>query len=218
MGGFIGVDIFIIISGYFLIEKEAIDIKKIVRLITSILFYSVIFFAIYCTIAKNSFTINGLLNSLLAVSSGEYWFLTFYILLYLISPYINKVLNNLSKKEWDKIIIVSTVIISMYPTFVGTNFNLDKFPLFIYLYVIGAYIKTHSIELLAKMSFIKNFIFALTLYILTFILVYLANRFQFNINILGYNIFYFNYSSSFCILLLYYCSLLLTNFLFQAPL
>ena len=50
IGGKIGVNIFVLISGYFLINTERIKINKIFKLWGQMLFYSLLIYIVFCSI------------------------------------------------------------------------------------------------------------------------------------------------------------------------
>ena len=48
---------------------------------------------------KKYFSIKLLIKSLFPITFKEYWFMTTYIVLYIFTPYLNKLINSMTKKE-----------------------------------------------------------------------------------------------------------------------
>jgi len=167
LGGKIGVVLFVLITGYHMIHSQ-IKIKKIIRLELQILFYSILislfFFFFQCN-SVGTLTITNLVQSLFPVAYYTYWFATVYMVLYLLIPYINKLLLSLSQKEYIQFLILGLIICTLVPTFFGTNLSADNIIYFIYFYSIGSYIKLYPIQTSSK----KLFIFSLASYFLLFL-------------------------------------------------
>lgn len=85
-----GVSCFILISGYFSIRFNT---YKLWMLWMKSWFLAVIASIGYCIIFKEPFFSNHILHDLLPISTGKYWFITDYICLYLLSPFLNKFKN-----------------------------------------------------------------------------------------------------------------------------
>lgn len=180
-GGKIGVNVFIIISGYFLISSKKIQTKKVLKLFTQMLFYSLILFLIFVGLKIVPFNIKDLVKCILGYPM--WWFAKSYLALYLIHPYINKLLNILDKNEYKKLLLISTLIWSILPTL--TTISLDDGSLiwFIYVYSLGAYLKKFPIKY--EVSTGKYFFITLTLYLLTFISVFIFYFIGTSISIIG---------------------------------
>ena len=75
--GCIGNHIFIIITGYFLINKN-FDFKKIVRLLLEMLFYSIVIGSIFI-IVNGDFSVKEVIKMIFPLFWGN-WFVIYYIL------------------------------------------------------------------------------------------------------------------------------------------
>ena len=182
--GELGVNLFVLITGYFLITGK-FSFKKLIKLIVEVNFYY-IFTLILTNLYQNNFAFenlkifSGLKNAFLSffsVTFNQYWFITSYILIYILFPYINKFLKTLSKDEHKKILIILIIIWSIIPTIFGIfNNNPESFLYFnrfiwmIILYMLGAYIRLYSINFFKNKSKKK----ALVLSILSFITMILG--------------------------------------------
>ena len=136
--GNIANNIFILITGYFMVKKEKNN-KKIISLILDMEFYSISIYLILRTfgLIKNI----SPLKSIFAIFYGN-WFCIYYIILYLISPYLNHLLNTLSKEKLKKLIITILILISVVPTFIDV-WGFTSHDVFILSYLIGGYIRLY---------------------------------------------------------------------------
>ena len=154
------VDIFILITGFFMCKNDKRTIGKPLSLLIQVTFFSVLIYLILCVFTVESFSIKVLIRRLIPAN----WFITLYIVLYLISPYINTVVVRFSKREWSSFLIIILVLFSIAPMFLGISESVGL-PLkalstignagnaagysiinFITLYCIGAYIRLMTVH------------------------------------------------------------------------
>lgn len=154
--GKIGVDIFILISGYFLI-KSKINVKRVLKLWLQILFYSIGIMLVFKIFINNNITIKQMLKYALPISYRKYWFASTYMYLCLLIPYINKFVSNVNQKTYRNLIIVLTFLFSiMYSVLYKSNYyqtevgTFETLTWFIYLYLLAGYIRIHGINFLEK--------------------------------------------------------------------
>lgn len=156
MLGELGVNLFILISGYHMI-KGTFKWKKLLTLILEVQFYNWI-----CVFLSMQF--NGLVldkrtffTNFFPVTEYKYWFITAYILLYLFSPYINKLLLSLSQKEFQNLMTLCLILFCLIPSFYGalkddteTLLYYNRFIWLMIVYMIGAYIRLYPPVKLTK--------------------------------------------------------------------
>ena len=152
IGGKLGVNIFILISGYFLVEKK-ISIKKIIQLYLEIIFYTIGLSIVSMIVFKSSITLSDIRQMILPITSNTYWFVTSYIFMYIVSPYINKFVRACTKVELKKVIILLVLIASIIPTFLNIRTYYHTYLWFICVYLIAAYIKIYDVKMESKKAF-----------------------------------------------------------------
>lgn len=169
IGGNLGVNLFVLISGYFLIDSK-FKMKKLLKIILEVWTYSVGISLICFVFNIGDLKTKSLLQSILPISYNMYWFATTYIGMYILFPTINKFLNTTNYKEHINIIIILGIMLSVIPTFIprAKPFN-SNLMWFIYMYIIAAYIKKYDIK------FINNNKKNLTIIALTTLLLFMLS-------------------------------------------
>ena len=147
LGGKIGVNIFVLISGYFLINTKKVQINKILKLWIQIFMYSIVIFQIFISTGFIKEIVPEDWNNFFPITQSRWWFASTYFILYLIFPYINKLLTNLDKRTYLKMIILTTFLWVVIPTISNSLNQCDNLIWFIYLYAVAGYIKLHLTNL-----------------------------------------------------------------------
>ena len=98
-----------------MIEKTNINYKKILVLFFITVFYSVMFYLVSLVFKNNSVSIKTLMEFIKSIT--DRWFIYIYIILYLLIPYINKIIINIEKKDYKNLLIILLVFFSVWPTF-----------------------------------------------------------------------------------------------------
>ena len=144
--GKLAVNVFVMTSGYFLIDSEY-KIKKIIKLVLQVAFYSLIIMLFYILYYRN-FDIAFLKKMFFPFRNSMYWYATTYLMLYLLSPYVNACIKNINKFDLQKLLVIMFLMIWYFKLVcIGNLFNLFWF---IYMYIIGAYIKMYSMHQVLK--------------------------------------------------------------------
>ena len=120
--GNIGTMLFVLISGYFLINSDEVKLKKIIHFWLQVFFYSFFIYLLLLLINKETFDIKNLVLNSFPITFKRYWFATAYFILYLFHPHINKFLNSLSQREHFNFIILGVVIFYLLSTITTMNY------------------------------------------------------------------------------------------------
>lgn len=143
MGGNFGVDVFVLISGYFLINntKLTVNLRKCLKLWGQIFFYSICIFVFGLVTGIIKFSTAHLTKALFPIITENWWFPTTYFVLFLIHPYLNRLLTGLEKHQYQRLLVLLLTIWCIVPTV--TSFPLASNPLleFVLFYVIAGYIR-----------------------------------------------------------------------------
>lgn len=171
IGGKLGVNIFILISGYFLIDSTERKTSKVIKLWIQIFTYSILTLTIYSIIGRNPVGLKEIIKSILPITFREMWFASSYFVLYLISPYINGFLKSMDKKTYQRMIALLTICWCIIPTFSNKDFESNDLIWLIYLYSIAGYIRMYVPK--NKIKGKKSIALSIIIIILTYLSVIL---------------------------------------------
>ena len=144
------VNCFVLISGYFSIGS-VFRWKKFFTLWGQILFYSVLFSGLYYIGIGRLPSFGDTISAFSPIVTQRWWFASAFLPLYLVSGYLNKLLNGLSKKEWHRLLLIGFILFVLWSSL--RPFSLRFFPLvnadgysflfFLFLYAVGGYLKRY---------------------------------------------------------------------------
>ena len=183
MGGHFGVDVFILITGYFLIDGLGLSIKpqKIIKFWGQIVFYSVALFFFAFVIGKGDPSIKNIVKSILPITFSQWWFASSYFILYLIHPFINRLLHSFSKKEYQIFLLTLLFLWCIIPTFTTSPFKSNSLIEFVMYYSIAGYIKIYGIhqKIESKNWFLLWLLFSTITYLTCVAFMMLGTKYQF---------------------------------------
>ena len=145
LGGKIGVNAFVLITGYFL-SQSRFKVNSLIRIIAEAWFYSLVIGVAFFAYQPDSFAWGDFLKSFLPTRSGLPWFVTAYVGLYLISPFLGRAVGDLSHEAHRKVLVVGALVFSAVPTLTGCMFVTSDLSWFAFLFLVGAYIRKYGIN------------------------------------------------------------------------
>lgn len=172
-GGKIGVNLFVLISGYFLVTTKSIKISKVLIFWLQIFFYSVVIYAVFCITGSNHFNLKNLIENLFPLTYSKWWFATSYFVLLIFSPYINIILRSFSKKQYLCFISLLVGIFCVILSLSQQIYLCDDIIWFVVLYCVAGYIRLYEKDIRSISKIIKLLIIISTL--LLFIVVFLSD-------------------------------------------
>lgn len=158
--GEIGVTCFVLLSGYFLINMS-FSLKKLLKFSFQLWFYGIIILLFAWLFNTAEITDKYFWGSITPFYSLN-WFAKAYLLLYLLFPAINYILKRISKKTFERYLLIFGLLWTVLPVidlYEHGNIRITV----IYIYTIGAYIRMHGINILK--SFYSKIIAGMTSYI-----------------------------------------------------
>lgn len=146
MGGKVGVNIFVLISGFFLIEntERLFQPKKLLKFWGQVVFYSITTYFLSIVLQINNFDIKQIIKICFPITYPGWWFASTYFMLYLIHPFLNKLLHNLNKNVYQYLILLLVLCWSIIPTLTTQLFESNSLLWFITLYAIAGYAKIYG--------------------------------------------------------------------------
>lgn len=150
LGGKIGVDIFVLISGYFLVNSNrsiSTNTKKLLKLWGQIFFYSTTIYIIFTLIGRNPYGIKPtIIPVLLPITYNTWWFASTYFVMFLLHPFINKFIGCLNKKSYQNLLFLLILCWYIIPSLTGKMYQGTPLLRFITLYLIAGYIKIYGLN------------------------------------------------------------------------
>ena len=149
-----GVNVYVLISGYYL-SSSKVRLSKVILLILQVYFYTLIISGAMMLVGaytvKPDDKLDRMLKYLFPISSEHYWFVTAYVIMYLLAPVMNAAVNALKRKQLKAVIIGLLTWFCFIKSIVPVKFGTDRmgydFGWFICLYLIAAYIRKYNVVL-----------------------------------------------------------------------
>ena len=152
------VDVFGLLSGFLGVFKRRSSSFRIIELVCIVIFYSTCITAVFGIVFPQTIVdAKVLLRSIFPIITSNYWYITCYIPIGLLQPYINKMLLGISENQHKRLVI----LIMLFFGFLQSAAIYDLFAFkegysFIWLlclYIVGAYIR--RVDLLKHVAGIR---------------------------------------------------------------
>ena len=142
---FVSISCYILISGYFLCEAS-FSFVRLLRLEGQVWFYSAALFIAAAVVLRQPLDMSSLIAAVFPILSCEYWFVTMYAGMLILSPFLNKLLLGLSRKQFRLLLGFLFVLFSLWPNvfFFSPALNFgggSGVVWFVTVYLFGAYLK-----------------------------------------------------------------------------
>lgn len=140
----VGPNVFIMITGYFLIVPRTFRSvwNKGVRLWLTIVFYGVAIYSV-AALCRHTFDSRELLTQLTPIYSTTYWFMTMYMGILLLSPFLAKMAQSLSRREYQMLLGVLLVMNFGHEQMGYASVYGSRQLFFIFIFLIGGYVRLH---------------------------------------------------------------------------
>ncbi len=172
LGGKLGVDCFVLITGYFMIQSK-FRLEKAVKLWAQIWFYSVLFMGIFYGFGFAEFQLEMFIKSIMPITYSMYWFATTYLVLYILTLFLNPAIKRMSRKQHLALIWTLGTLWSILPTFTNGDFGYSSLGLFVLLYFIGSYFRLHPSKWTNQCA--RSFLFGIIMYGIIIAFVFLID-------------------------------------------
>lgn len=180
-GGQLGNAIFVVCSAWFLIDSKSNKFEKIFQLVLDTFIISIGILLVYLALGYQ-FDSTTIIKQFLPVTMKNNWYVTCYLLFYLIHPFLNIIIKNLSKKDLFLLDIGLFFIYSIIGSIFLESFFYTQLIGFIELYFIVAYVKLYLTELGNNNR--KNIVILLVCSIFYILLILFTNLLGLHIGIL----------------------------------
>lgn len=141
-GGKVGINCFLLITGYFMCKQD-FTWRKFLKLYLEVKFYQLLFYSLFCFIGKHEFSLSdcffNVFNVADAMGKG---FTASYIALFLLIPFINKLIHSLDRVGHTRLLLVLLFIYTVISTFFFNSF-FEYIGWYVTVYLMGAYIRLY---------------------------------------------------------------------------
>ncbi len=164
-----GVDLFVMITGYFMITSRP-RWDKVPVIWFQTMFYCVVIYAIVVGAGIYDFSLKDFGAQFVPVYNESYWFVTQYVGLIALAPFVNIMVRNLSRLQYRALLLVLLAMdFEIMCNFgYGKHFSGDctLFHLAT-VYLLAGYIRIHPVDITAKKSFIAFCLSLAAMFLLT---------------------------------------------------
>lgn len=147
------VNIFMMISGYFLISSK-FKIGRLVEIILQTVFYSAGAFGLFLILGKASIegmNIYNFLEYFLPIHMETYWFISAYVIIYMLLPLINSGVHTMSEKQLNGLILLLLIYESVVKSVLPVHLVMDEqgysFLWYLILFLMGARIRLYGFKI-----------------------------------------------------------------------
>ena len=144
------VNIFAMMTGYLYVQRKTVSSANLINLIFTVGFYCIVILAGFVVVKPEVFDgFRGLyIHALFPPLVGRYWYITSYVLLFAMIPYLNALIHSLHAYQYRSMLWILFIFLSVVSTF-GLNdyFKIDNgySPFWLmFCYMVGGYIKLYE--------------------------------------------------------------------------
>ena len=152
----VAVNVYMLISGFFLTQSR-FKTGRLLELICQILFYSLLIPVVLAAtgvLSMQDLTIYKLLHYLFPVQMKHYWFVSAYVLLYLLSPVLRTAVLHMKKAQLQLTILFLLLVMSLSKSVLPVALELDEKGYdalwFVCVFLCAAYIRLYGLPFLDK--------------------------------------------------------------------
>ena len=174
----VAVNVYMLISGYFLVESR-FKLGRLLNLICQVLFYSVLVpIVLVCLgiLSPGDISFYQILQYVFPTLMEQYWFVTAYVLMYLLSPFLATAVHHMSKRKLQIVLALLLIVMSISKSVIPVQLEMDRLGYdalwFITVYLVAAYIRLYGLPWLggAKKSLAMYGVGVVCIYGLTMVI------------------------------------------------
>lgn len=152
----VAVNVYMFLSGYFL-SGSAFKLSRLIRLYLQVWTYSVaagLVGAATGVLAETPFDAHYLLTLIFPVSMGHYWFMTAYVFLYLLLPFLGPAVRQMTKRQLQTALVLLFLTFSVSKSVLPLRLEMDgrgnDCLWYLCVFVAAAYVRRFGCPLLEK--------------------------------------------------------------------
>lgn len=152
IGGKLGSNCFLFVSAYYLVGRP-FRLRGVIKTHNSMWFYSIVFFILNYFMGFREYRLVDVAETAFPMFYQSYWFCSAYIAMLLFSPFLNKVMANLSREQHKLLIIILGFLMCIPATiFPGAIAFTDQIHILlaVFIYILSGYVKEYLVERINK--------------------------------------------------------------------
>lgn len=138
--GVVGVDCFVLISAWFMIDSSHFKCEKIIAVIIQTVFYSLLLYISVQLFTGKEIAAKEIIKCFIGFANDSYWFVTAYLVMVILSPVVNFFLREISNKQL-KIVVYLLFFCFFVWKFILWSSPVNSIEFFIFIYILAAYLK-----------------------------------------------------------------------------
>lgn len=142
-GGYLGNSLFILLTGYFSVQKK-LSAKRLVMLLGTMVFYSLAIALIWKS--QHRLPPGEIKKALFPFWYGYNWFVACYLLFMPLTLFLNRLLRQLNKVQYLGLVALEYFLYCVMPAFHGASFFQAPMLQFVMMYCIGGYLQLHGFK------------------------------------------------------------------------
>lgn len=150
------VDVYVLISGYFLVET-GFRCRRVISLVLQVMFYTCLLPVVLIVtgiLPVGEITFYNILQCIFPTNMLHYWFVSAYVLMFLFTPVLNAAVHGMKKRQLQAAIVILLIMESLSKTVIPVRLELDNLGYdaywFMVVYLIAAYIRLYGIPFLER--------------------------------------------------------------------
>lgn len=147
-----GINCFVMITGYYMC-KSHITVKKFLKLFLQILFYNVVISLTFIIAGYTPYPLRHMIKEMNPIGSINTGFVSCYLMFFLLIPFLNVLIKNLSQRQHFLLIAIVLFIYSVLGTTPKVPVTMNYVSWFCVLYFIASYIRLYSFYKKDNVSF-----------------------------------------------------------------
>lgn len=138
-----GINCFILITGWFMCKSQY-TWHKVLKLYAQVTFYALIIYSIFCFTGHESFHPFKMALKLFPVKSISDGFTSCFLVFYLLIPFLNILVQNMTQRLHATLLIVLLVVYTFLPTFPAFQLRFNYVTWFSVLYILASFIRFYG--------------------------------------------------------------------------
>lgn len=140
--GKMGINCFVMISGYFMCTSR-ITAKKFAKLLLEVEFYKIVIYLVFAITGYENFSVSGFVKAVLPFTSVAQNFTGCYLIFYLLIPFLNVTVHHMSEKQHLYLVLLLVFVYVLIGTLLSGNLTMNYVTWFVVIYFLAAYVRLY---------------------------------------------------------------------------